>query len=209
MTRSTPFHFLTVTLLGAASCTAKEPRVVADPSPHGPIAPAPSASTKAVVVSPALSLRSHRWDAAHISLDVLADVAVDEKPWDVGGVLWQSVPLANAGESFELLVRAHDDESLASFARDHSDFTLTKVMGRSVCGRPAQWQRATRGEVHIACVMTTDGNNHPAYIPPTEITAVAFEHRGLQIVLTMRTEAENSAGHREDVERIIASIQCL
>ena len=78
-----------------------------------------------------------------------------------------------------------------------------------ICGRRAEMILATRAEQHIACVIVKGGNNHPAYIPPTEIVAVGFQHAQLRIVMTLEISAANPASYKDLRNKILGSIRCL
>ena len=131
---------------------------------------------------------------------------------DILGRGWGLFPgrrLATNDEAIRLLLRAHGDESLDDFARDHQGYTIAARTPIQICGRRAELIRATRAEQHIACVIVKDGNNHPAYIPPTEIVAVGFKHAQLSVVMTLEIRAADPALYKDLREQILRSIRCL
>lgn len=194
------------TALSAQAAPPPPSAALAIPSAIPSPAPAPAAAPKLADVP----LAPQRFERAKLAFDGLADIKPDLTSWDVGGVFSQGRYLATHDEVFKILVRAHGDETLASFERDHQRDTLSARSPLQICGRSAELVRATHAEEHIACVMVAPpGHNHPAYIPPGEITAVAFEHDHLGVVLTVTIEAADPSAYRPLVDRVIASIRCL
>lgn len=175
--------------------------------------PAASAVSASAPGSPptgaAVALAPQRFERAKLAFDGLADVTPDLTSWDVGGVFFQGRRLATNDEIMRLQVRAHGDETLGDFARDHQGYTVVKQNPIQICGRRAEMILATRAEQHIACVIVKGGNNHPAYIPPTEIVAVGFQHAQLRIVMTLEISAANPASYKDLRNKILGSIRCL
>ena len=177
-------------------------------SPSAP--PASSSATPHLPVVPLrVPLSPRRFDLAKLHFDGLATGAPELIKWDVGGVFGQAERLAGEDERIGLLVRAHGDELLDGFERYHHDgWTRTTRVATKVCGRPAEIVRATRLAEDIACVIEIGGDNHPAYVPPTEVVAVGFEHAGLHIVFSIDVEAEQPEAYRALADSIIQSIRC-
>lgn len=186
---------------GELTFPAKVPSASASSAPAS--APAPPPSGAAVALAP------QRFERAKLAFDGLTGVMPDLTSWDIGGVFFQGRRLATNDEAIRLLVRAHGDETLDGFARDHQGYTIAKQTPIQICGRRAEMMRATRAEQHIACVIVKGGNNHPAYIPPTEIVAVGFEHAQLRVVMTIEISAANPASYKDLRSKIFGSIRCL
>lgn len=182
---------------------AKVPSASASSAPASPPAPASPSSGAGVLLAP------QRFERAKLAFDGLADVTPDLTSWDVGGVFFQGRRLATNDEALRLLVRAHGDETLDAFARDHQGYRLAKPTPIQICGRRAEMIRATRAAQHIACVIVAGGHNHPAYIPPTEIVAVGFEHAQLRVVMTIEISAADPAFYKDLTSKILGSIRCL
>jgi hypothetical protein len=194
---------------------AKDPIAASPPGTAPPPAsvaiPAASSAAPIAIAPPvAIALVPRRFERARLTFDGLAEIEPDLVNWDVGGVFQQARRLVGNEDRFEILVRAHGDETLAGFERDHSSATLSRRSSLQICGRNAEMVRATRPEQFIACVMVeAPGQNHPAYVPPSEDVAVAFEHDKLGVVLSIEITAADPAAYRPVVDRILASIRCL
>jgi hypothetical protein len=200
---------LSALVLFAQACTKDEPALPAKvPSASTSPVPAP-ASAPAPTAVVAVALAPQRFERAKLAFDGLADAKPDLTAWDVGGVFFQGRRLATNDEGIRLLVRAHGDESLDDFARDHHGYDIGPRTPIQVCGRPAELLRATRAEEHIACVIVAGGDNHPAYIPPTEIVALGFEHDKLRVVMTIEISAAAPPSYRDLAKKIVGSIRCL
>lgn len=154
-----------------------------------------------------LALVAQNFEAARLSFDGIAAVPVQITRWDVGGVFQQGA--AKGEERFEILVRAHGDESLTSFERDHSGYSVLDRTHPIVCGKAAKMLRARRAEQNIACVITATGSNHPARIPETEIIALELEHAGLHVVFTVEIAGDQPAHLRQLAQEVIRSIRCM
>lgn len=173
------------------------------------VSSAPAAARAPQRIHAAVALAPQRFERAKLAFDGLADVTPELTSWDVGGVFFQGRRLATNDEAISLLFRAHGDETLDDFARDHQGYTIAARTPIQICGRRAEMMRATRAEQHIACVIVKDGNNHPAYIPPTEIVAVGFKHAQLSVVMTLEIRAADPALYKDLRDQILRSIRCL
>jgi len=173
------------------------------------VSSAPAAARAPQPIRNAVALAPQRFERARLAFAGLADVTPERTSWDVGGVFFQGRRLATNDEAISLLFRAHGDESLDDFARDHQGYTIAARTSIQICGRRAEMIHATRAEQHIACVIAKDGTNHPAYIPPTEISAVGFKHAQLGVVMTLEIRAADPAVYKELRDQIIRSIRCL
>lgn len=186
------------------------PSAISVPPPSAaPVTP-PQAAPTVTPPRAEVTLEPQRFERAWLAFDGLSGVKPELHAWDVGGVFHQDRRLATGDERLEILVRAHGDETLAAFESDHASYNLSTRSPLQICGRSAELVRATREAEHITCVMVEPpGQNHPAYNPPTEIAAVAFEHHHLGVVLTIQVAAAEPTAYRPLVDRIIASIRCL
>lgn len=173
------------------------------------VSSAPASARAPQQTHTAVALAPQRFERAKLAFDGLADVTPELTSWDVGGVFFQGRRLATNDEAIRLLLRAHGDESLDDFARDHQGYTIAERTPIQICGRRAEMIRATRAEQHIACVIVKDANNHPAYIPPTEIVAVGFKHAQLGVVMTLEIRAADPALYKDLRDKILKSIRCL
>ncbi len=158
---------------------------------------------------PVLTLAPRDLPLARLRLDMFAGIAVDETAWDHGGVSFQGVENHATGEKLEILVRAHDDETLDGLLRDYDSWTVSPVQTTRVCGVAAQRVRATRRAEQIRCVIRPGGKNGPAYLPAAQVHALAFRHHGMGVVISVRVDSDEPQPHLATVERILSSVVCL
>jgi hypothetical protein len=185
--------------LALARCTPAASQ--SDPPLGAAPAPAPASPFEA------LALESRALPLASLHLGFVPGFAMDETRWPRGGVYAQS--LVNGDERLQILVRAAPDESLRGALEDYRNgWDLGAIGTVRVCGRDAQRVHATREAQHITCVIATSGPNHPAYVPRTEVDIVAFEHRGLTVVLRVEIASDSPQAFRGFAPRVLASLRC-
>ncbi len=173
-------------------------------------APPLSSSAVAAPTRAEVALAPQRFERAKLGFDGLADVKPELVAWDVGGVFYQGRRLATGDEVVKIVVRAHGDEALAGFERDHARDTLSARSPLQICGRSAELCRATRAEEHIACVMVAPQGRITRRISrPPRLRRSLFEHDHLGVVMTIEVAAAEPAAYRPLIDRIIASIRCL
>ncbi len=135
-------------------------------------------------------------------------IAVEWTPWPRGGVVIQGIRVGD-GDLLQIVVRTEPDESMEGFRSDHADWRFSEAAPIEICGQRVRPVIATHAAQDIECVITTSGDNHPAWIPPQRAVAVQFVNRGMPVVASFRIQAKDPGAWSSLEAQFLGSFRCL